>query len=139
MAGTYRETVAPANSGTSSNPITFQNYNNDIVTISGLDVVDQTGWVVDSGNIYKQSGVTYSLDLANVQLFVDGQEITLAQCPNKGRALATITTVGYPYIENASIPGGTMLGKVASSLPPVMTVGELSAGRLQAILQVTLG
>jgi subtilisin-like proprotein convertase family protein len=49
-AGTYRETVTPANSGTAANPITYQAYSNEVVTISGADPV--TNWTVYSGSIY---------------------------------------------------------------------------------------
>src|SRR4030067_2743550 len=34
-AGTYTSYIAPSNSGTSSNRITYRNYANDVVTISG--------------------------------------------------------------------------------------------------------
>ena len=39
--GTYRETVTVANSGTSSAPITFQPYQNEDVTVTGLDPTQQ--------------------------------------------------------------------------------------------------
>jgi len=50
-AGTYRETVVPAKSGTSSAPITFSSYNGEEVILSGGDLV--TGWSVHSGDIWK--------------------------------------------------------------------------------------
>jgi len=50
-SGTYRETVTPTNSGTSSARITFANYNGESVTVSGADAVT-TGWTQHSGNIY---------------------------------------------------------------------------------------
>ncbi|RNL77625.1 DUF1565 domain-containing protein [Nocardioides marmorisolisilvae] len=112
MAGTYRETVTPTNSGTATNPITFQKYNNDDVTISGLDVVSSTGWQVDSGNIYKHTSTASPLELENSQVFVDGQEMTLAQWPNKGSGRATWTsagsseTPGNAWVTGATIPGG---------------------------------
>src|SRR5439155_6238344 len=40
--GTYRETVTPPRSGTSSAPITFKPYNGERVTVSGADRV--TAW-----------------------------------------------------------------------------------------------
>ena len=43
-AGTYREEVRPANSGTSTSArITFQNYNGESVTVTGLDLVASGG------------------------------------------------------------------------------------------------
>src|ERR1022692_1470664 len=41
-AGTYRETVTPAHSGTASAPITFEAYNGENVTVSGADPIG--GW-----------------------------------------------------------------------------------------------
>jgi len=38
MAGTYEETIYPSNSGTSGNPITYKNYNDDEVIIKGVEV-----------------------------------------------------------------------------------------------------
>src|SRR5215208_666743 len=35
--GTYRETVRPAHSGSSSDPVVFRPYNNETVTVSGAD------------------------------------------------------------------------------------------------------
>ncbi|MCL5282125.1 MAG: InlB B-repeat-containing protein [Planctomycetes bacterium] len=35
-AGTYTEAVAPANSGTASNPITYKNYPGEVVTVDGV-------------------------------------------------------------------------------------------------------
>jgi gliding motility-associated-like protein len=48
--GTYRETIVVANSG-----VTFENDQGATAIISGLNVVDGTGWTVHSGNIYKKS------------------------------------------------------------------------------------
>lgn len=79
LAGTYRETVTPANSGTPGNPITFKADTGATVVISGLEEV--TGqWTVHSGNIYK---TTATLGLGdNNQLFVDGKAVMLARWPN---------------------------------------------------------
>ena len=48
--GIYRETIVVANSG-----VTFENDQGATAIISGLNVVDGTGWTVHSGNIYKKS------------------------------------------------------------------------------------
>src|SRR5215475_12883312 len=50
-AGTYRETVTPARSGTQMAPITFQPYNGESVTISGADLIPESSWTISSGNI----------------------------------------------------------------------------------------
>jgi hypothetical protein len=48
--GTYRETVTPANSGTAGSRITYQNYSNEVVIISGADPLP--GWSNYSGSIW---------------------------------------------------------------------------------------
>src|SRR5262249_43011930 len=70
-AGTYRETITPANSGTSSAPIAFQPYDRESVTISGADVI--SGWSVYSGAIYRSSSMNWDLGQGKNQIFVDGQ------------------------------------------------------------------
>jgi hypothetical protein len=50
-AGTYRESVRPALSGSASAPITFEAYRREEVTISGADII--SGWSLHNGNIYK--------------------------------------------------------------------------------------
>ena len=51
-AGTYRETITPAHSGTPGHPLTFQPDGDALVTVSGADVADG-GWTVYRGNIYQ--------------------------------------------------------------------------------------
>ncbi|MEY9841142.1 malectin domain-containing carbohydrate-binding protein [Streptacidiphilus sp. EB103A] len=53
MAGAYHETITPANSGTSSAPITFAPYNGAAVTVDGADAV--SGWTQYSTNVYVAS------------------------------------------------------------------------------------
>ena len=78
--GTYRETVMPANSGTSDNPITFQAYQNETVLISGLDAVN-TSWMQYSGNIYYTD---YTMNMGDKNAaFVNGDCMTYARWPNK--------------------------------------------------------
>ena len=50
--GTYRETVAVANSGTADSPITFQPYGGEDVTITGLDQLSSGIWLHDGGSNY---------------------------------------------------------------------------------------
>lgn len=47
--GVYRETLRPVTSGTSSAPVTFTAYRNEIVTISGADIV--ANWSAYAGHI----------------------------------------------------------------------------------------
>ena len=53
-AGTYREAITPANSGTPGHPITFQPEGNALVTVSGADPADG-GWTVYRGNIHQKT------------------------------------------------------------------------------------
>ena len=80
-AGTYRETVTPANSGTSSQPMTFSNYNGEVVIVSGADLV--TGWTTYSGSIYK-AALSWNLGKGLNQVFVDGKMMNEARWPNPG-------------------------------------------------------
>jgi PA14 domain/Right handed beta helix region/Protein of unknown function (DUF1565) len=78
-AGTYRETVRPANSGQSGLQIIFKPYNNEKVLISGADVVQN--WTASSGAIYK-APVAWDLGAGNNQVFVDGKMMIEARYPN---------------------------------------------------------
>jgi hypothetical protein len=53
-AGTYRETITPANSGTPGHPITYQPDGKGVVTVSGADAADG-GWTVYRGNVYQKT------------------------------------------------------------------------------------
>jgi hypothetical protein len=79
--GVYRETLAPTNSGTSSAPITFAAYSNEVVTLDGADVVN--GWTLLSNGIY-QASVNWDLGDGCNQVFVDGAMTHQAQYPNYG-------------------------------------------------------
>lgn len=74
-SGTYRETVTP-----NANGMTFAPDTGATVTVSGADLV--TGWTVHSGNIYKSTGMTWTLGTGDNQVFVDGQAMNLARFPN---------------------------------------------------------
>lgn len=76
--GTYRETVTLNTSGTSANPISFQAYTGETVTVSGADPV--TDWVKDSGSIY-YAAMEDSLGTKN-QIFVNKQMQLEARWPN---------------------------------------------------------
>lgn len=91
-AGEYRETVVPTNSGTASNPITYQAVPGQTVTLNGTELVGSTGWSVHSGQIYKKT-ITLPVNgynntttnnttiLAN-QVFKDKQMMFEARWPN---------------------------------------------------------
>jgi Right handed beta helix region len=78
--GTYHETVVPARSGSSSEPITYAPYENESVVISGADVVAAENWTQVSNSIFQASAVCV-LDGGN-QVFVDGQMMNEARFPN---------------------------------------------------------
>lgn len=113
--GTYRETVTLNTSGTSANPISFQAYTGETVTVSGADPV--TGWVNDSGSIYC-AAMTDSLGTKN-QIFVNKQMQFEARWPNSAvldPINATFATVGSGSAttikdENLTQPAGYWVGK----------------------------
>ncbi len=93
--GTYRETVTPSRSGTAQNPITYRPYNNEIVTLTGLDrIIPGSGgagqWQLDTGSVYKiQLTANFGSDsgwskerIAGNQVFVDGEAMSEARWPN---------------------------------------------------------
>ncbi len=92
-AGIYRETITPANNGTAIDPITFQSYNNEDVTISGNDVV--TGWTahdLTGGKAIYKANMPWTMNVrstaggvlqnSNNQIFVNGAMMPEAQFPN---------------------------------------------------------
>jgi hypothetical protein len=87
-AGTYRETVRPANSGTDAAPIYYAPYNGESVTVSGADLIDPTSWTQTNGSIY-QATMPWTLGDGD-QIFVDGQMMNEARFPN------TSLDVSYP-------------------------------------------
>ncbi|MEK4351462.1 right-handed parallel beta-helix repeat-containing protein [Paenibacillus sp. FSL R5-0475] len=114
--GTYRETVIPLHSGTNGSEITYQNYNDEKVIVSGNDVV--TGWTQDSGNIYK-APMTWSLEAGN-QVFVNGALMDEARWPNQTGTLLNPTTssagtfTNVTNIFDTSLPGGNNFWKGAT-------------------------
>lgn len=105
-SGTYRETVTPVNSGTSTDKITFMNYPGESVTVSGLEIV--TGWTCDSGSIYKAS-MSWTMGNSN-QVFVNGAMMDLARWPNNTGSLLIPTLAGADAgtsrtITDSDIPG----------------------------------
>ncbi|HZG56010.1 right-handed parallel beta-helix repeat-containing protein [Paenibacillus sp.] len=100
--GTYRETVAPARSGTEEAPIRFAAYGNERVVVSGCDPVAE--WTHWRGGIYKGK-MGWSMAEGNGNLvFFDGELGTEAQWPNMTDRLdrsqyARVDAAenGYPY------------------------------------------
>lgn len=92
--GTYRETVTPVNSGSSSGPITFKAYDNETVIVSGADVINSS-WTLHSGNIYKAtvnwSTFTTLVNGTNNSVFVNDALMTQARWPNTGTDLLNPT------------------------------------------------
>ncbi len=74
--GTYRETVTPASSGTSDEPIVFTAYPGERVTISGADELSLS-WAEDGNGVY-----TASCNENISQLFVNGDMMNVARWPN---------------------------------------------------------
>lgn len=81
-AGTYRETLAPTNSGAGSAPIIIAAYNNEDVTISGCDTINGP-WSLTSNGIYT-ANAGWDLGEGYNQVFVDGVMQYEAQFPNHG-------------------------------------------------------
>ena len=79
-AGTYRETVVPARSGSLTAPITFAPFENETVVISGADLMVSKAWSLGNKATYKAS-VTCPLGEGN-QVFVDGRMLNEARFPN---------------------------------------------------------
>ena len=115
-AGTYRETIRPARSGTPSAPITFTAYQNESVTISGADPVE--GWEPFRNSIFRAKAILPTQQysdtgfLAN-QVFAKGDMMTEARWPNLGSDLMHPTLAGgnvkshggtAATVENAEIP-----------------------------------
>ena len=83
--GIYRETIVPKVSGSSGQPIAFVAYQNEEVTISGTEIVDN--WSLHKDSIYRAKvnlpvdGYSDTGFFAN-QVFVDGEMMPEARLPN---------------------------------------------------------
>lgn len=134
--GTYRETISPTNSGTPGNPIIYEPDNGATVIISGLNQIDNAGWTVHSGNIYRKSitlpvnnynvTITSNVVLAANQIFKDGNMVIEARWPkadnveelfdrnNLRQRNSTSSWNGGTIVDNGipNIPGGWAGGKI---------------------------
>jgi hypothetical protein len=107
-SGTYRETITPARSGTTASPITYRPYNNEVVTISGADVLG--GWTLNSGSTYK-APMAWTMGGEDDQVFVDSQMMIYARWPN------TTVDISRPTTETAGAGStGTLSGSVLTSI-----------------------
>jgi len=117
-AGTYRETVTPARSGTSAAHISFEAYQGECVTVSGADVLTAT-WKPYQGSIY-----VADTSLRFIQLFAGGKMLNEARWPNadpedlvhmplaKAGPNTTETT-----LEGPTLPAGDWTGAYVFSIP----------------------
>ena len=113
-SGTYRESVVPANSGTSSNPITLTSAPGANVTVDGSEPV--TGWSVHSGQIYKAS-VTIPSNVQGQQLFQGDTSIPSARWPVTGTDLMhpVRATAGSGTAHNATTGVSTVVDSSVGS------------------------
>ena len=76
-AGVYRETLIPKADG-----LTFRNYENEYVLITGLDVVK--GWTAHQGEIWKAGFTRPATDpFKATMVFVNGKRMNWARFPNE--------------------------------------------------------
>ncbi|MDG0792120.1 right-handed parallel beta-helix repeat-containing protein [Cohnella ginsengisoli] len=91
-SGTYRETVRPAESGTTGQPITYAAEPGATVVVSGTEEIG--GWTLDSGHIYVADLPTGMNSLGDQnQLFIrDGSDVT------------TLWEARWPNIDDYTLP-----------------------------------
>lgn len=78
--GVYREVLKPENSGSPESYITYTNYNDEKVTLTGCDIL--TNWKKENSNLY-YADMNWTLEESN-QLFFNGEIITEASWPSPG-------------------------------------------------------
>jgi hypothetical protein len=88
-SGTYRETITPANSGSSGQPIKFQAAPGATVVVSGTEAI--SGWTLHSGNIYV-ANISWDLEHNN-QLFV-----------KSGTTVTPLWEARWPNINEYTLP-----------------------------------
>lgn len=79
-AGTYRETVVPANSGSAKAPVTFEAFQGERVIVSGADLISSP-WRRYSANVYT-AAMPWTLGPDKDMVFVDGIPVMQARHPN---------------------------------------------------------
>jgi PA14 domain/Right handed beta helix region len=131
-AGTYRETVRPANSGLGDKRIVFTSFPGETALISGAELV--TNWTTFQGSIQKASLPTNSdLGVGKNQVFVDGRMMLEARYPNAGLDLLhpklgsfkqPISGSGVTWTINAPNLPSNLTGANINFLPGPMWVIE---------------
>ncbi len=111
-AGTYRETVTPAVSGTSVARIIYMPYNNDSVVIDGSDPV--ASWTVHNGQIFRAA---MNWDLAGEnQVFVNDTMAHLARWPN----VVSEVDPFFTFSSYSKAGTGSIKGKIIDNTLPIM-------------------
>ena len=140
-AGTYHETVTPANSGTAAAPITYEPYNGGNVVVNGADPV--TGWTLynngASGPIYEATmNWSYNNGDGN-QVFVNGQMMNYARWPNTSldvsnptKAVAATGSYQRDVDARARVPASTRTPPW-TALPPIIGLARRSTSRLRRL------
>ncbi|HUU91561.1 MAG TPA: right-handed parallel beta-helix repeat-containing protein [Phycisphaerae bacterium] len=146
-AGTYRETIRPANSGRDGAPITFAAYQGEEAVVNGADVV--SGWTVHNGHIYK-AAMGWDMGEGKNQVFVNRLMMIQARHPNTGLdlldpTLAAVSAGANDYIDCSEFnqPAGfwngglfwgsvgsrwtSLSAKIVASEPGRLTVTEKSS------------
>ncbi|MEM8528631.1 MAG: right-handed parallel beta-helix repeat-containing protein [Bacteroidota bacterium] len=110
--GIYRESLSPSQHGTSDEPITFTNYDDDEVVITATEAI--TDWTVSEGKVY-QSAVDMQLDGKNM-LYYNDQPMDLARWPNnEDHDLYTVEAV--------KVTGGSGEDMTLGTAPPTNLTG----------------
>jgi len=116
-AGTYRETVRFPRSGLPGKAITVKPYQNQQVTVTGLDLV--TGWTLHQGHIWK-AHMDWTLGRGKNQVFYGGQVMIEARFPNQPSEGDKLAVGGldplWPTLGDFSIPNNAQPGRVTSKL-----------------------
>ena len=134
--GTYRETVTPTNSGKSDAPITFEPYLNEVVVISGADIV--SGFAQHSGDMYR--AVMPSMGKGMDQVFMSGAGQPEARFPDKASPgleyPAPLPGALWPPRGVFSVPNSTQItSALLNNQPPGMWNGALYMGTHYASYQ----
>jgi MYXO-CTERM domain-containing protein len=113
-AGTYRETVAPANSGTATDPITFSVADGECATVSGTESLS-SGFTPTQNSVWVLP-VTDNIE----QMFSNGAMIWEAQWPNRNPGVLFQSPKGIagPGTGVVSVDGGSVTHLVDPSIPP---------------------
>ncbi|MFI5222058.1 MAG: T9SS type A sorting domain-containing protein [Bacteroidia bacterium] len=115
--GTYRETVVPVNSGTSTSHLVFRNYQNDTVRITGTDKI--SNWNYFRNGIFR----AFAPDTV-LQLSVDNSLASEAMYPNfRGNHLSTqgwkkvsVQSSGKAVFDDMNFPDGYWTGGTCFAL-----------------------